>query len=65
MIYDQTRAAAVRSRLIQQRHGRSGGIVPPFLTSAVDGSEWSASHLCRSIHGEEAPVPIGEEAGWA
>jgi hypothetical protein len=23
---------------------RSGGIAPPFLTSAVDGDEWSASH---------------------
>jgi hypothetical protein len=22
----------------------SGGIIPPFLTSAPDGGEWSASH---------------------
>jgi hypothetical protein len=24
----------------------SGGIAPPFLTSALDGGEWSASHPC-------------------
>jgi hypothetical protein len=27
----------------------SGGITPPFLTSALDGSEWSASCPGRSI----------------
>jgi hypothetical protein len=26
---------------------KSGGIAPPFLTSALDGGEWSASRLCR------------------
>jgi hypothetical protein len=25
----------------------SGGIAPLFLTSAVDGDEWSATRLCR------------------
>jgi hypothetical protein len=24
----------------------SGGIAPPFLTRALDGAEWSASHHC-------------------
>jgi hypothetical protein len=25
----------------------SGGIAPPFLALALDGGEWSASHLCH------------------
>jgi hypothetical protein len=34
----------------------SGGIAPPFLTSALDGGEWSASRPCRFNSGEEALV---------
>jgi hypothetical protein len=33
----------------------SGGIAPPFLTSAFDGDEWSASCPGHSMHGERAP----------
>jgi hypothetical protein len=33
----------------------SGGIVPPFLTLALDGGEWSASCPGRFIPGEIAP----------
>jgi hypothetical protein len=37
-----------------------------FLTSALDGSEWSASHPGRDLHLRKGPpVPIGQEAGWA
>jgi hypothetical protein len=37
-----------------------------FLTSALDGGEWSASRLGRALPpGKEHPVPIGSEAGWA
>jgi hypothetical protein len=37
-----------------------------FLTSAVEGGEWSASRPCRALPpGKEPPVPIVEEAGWA
>jgi hypothetical protein len=32
----------------------SGGTVPPFLTSALDGGEWSAPHPSRFIPGERA-----------
>jgi hypothetical protein len=32
-----------------------------FLTSALDGGEWSASHSGRAL----PPVPIVQEAGWA
>jgi hypothetical protein len=32
-----------------------------FLTSALDGGEWSASRPGRSL----PPVSIGQEAGWA
>jgi hypothetical protein len=33
----------------------SGGIAPPFLTSALDGGEWSASRPYRIIPRERAP----------
>jgi hypothetical protein len=33
----------------------SGGIVPPFLTSALDGGEWSASPPSRFTPGQRAP----------
>jgi hypothetical protein len=32
-----------------------------FLTSALDGGEWTASRPDRAL----PPVPIGQEAGWA
>jgi hypothetical protein len=40
------------------RHERireSGGIDPPFLTSALDGREWSASRSGRFTYGERFP----------
>jgi hypothetical protein len=33
----------------------SGGIAPPFLTSALERGEWSASRPGRFISGEEIP----------
>jgi hypothetical protein len=33
----------------------SGGIAPPFLTTPLDGGEWSASHP----PGKSPPVPFG------
>jgi hypothetical protein len=33
----------------------SEGLAPPFLTSEVDGIQWSALRICRSIPGETAP----------
>jgi hypothetical protein len=37
-----------------------------FLTSALEGGEWSASRPGRSLPpGKEPPVPIVQEAGWA
>jgi hypothetical protein len=35
---------------------RSGGTAPPFLTSAPNGGEWSASRPCRFTPGERAPT---------
>jgi hypothetical protein len=42
----------------------NGGITPPFLTTALNGGEWSASRLCRFTPGERASGThwIG---GWA
>jgi hypothetical protein len=37
----------------------SGGIAPPFLTSTLDGGEWSASRPGRFAAGKERLVPIG------
>jgi hypothetical protein len=39
----------------------NGGIASPFLTSALDGGEWLASHSSRYTLGEPA-VHIGLEA---
>jgi hypothetical protein len=37
-----------------------------FLTSTLDGGEWSASRPgCALPPGKGPPVPIGQEAGWA
>jgi hypothetical protein len=37
-----------------------------FLTSALDGGEWSASRPGRALPpGKGSPVPIGQEAGRA
>jgi hypothetical protein len=37
-----------------------------FTTSALDGSEWSASRPGRALPlGKGPPVPIVQEAGWA
>jgi hypothetical protein len=37
-----------------------------FLTSALDGGEWSASRPGHALHpGKGPPVPTGQEAGWA
>jgi hypothetical protein len=33
----------------------SGGIAPPFLTSALEGVEWSAPRPSRVTRGERAP----------
>jgi hypothetical protein len=37
-----------------------------YLTSALDGGEWSASRPGRASPPEkELPEPIGQESGWA
>lgn len=42
--------------------GGSGGIVAPFLISALDASEWSAS--TASSLTKQPLVPIVHQAGW-
>jgi hypothetical protein len=37
-----------------------------FVTSALEGGEWSASRPGRALlPGKEPPVPTVQEAGWA
>jgi hypothetical protein len=40
----------------------SEGIAPPFLTSALDGGEWS--YPCHLTPPKQPLVPITQEAGW-
>jgi hypothetical protein len=54
--------------LLKQGHEHvwgSGNIAPPFLTSALDGGEDSASRLGRFTPGKRTPLPTGYEAEWA
>jgi hypothetical protein len=51
-----------------EAYGGRGGIYSfyLYLTSALDGGEWSASRPGRALPpGKGRPVPIGYEAGWA
>jgi hypothetical protein len=41
---------------------RSGGIAPPFLTSALDEGKWSTSRFGRFISEETVPGTIAYEA---
>jgi hypothetical protein len=41
----------------------SGGIAPPFLTSALDGGEWSASRPGRYTPRERGPGTY-RVGGW-
>jgi hypothetical protein len=41
----------------------TGGIALPFLTLALDGGEWSATHLYHFTPGERTPVPIEWKLG--
>jgi hypothetical protein len=41
----------------------NGGIAPSFLTSELDGGEWSASSPCRFTAGESTPGTQRIE-GW-
>jgi hypothetical protein len=43
----------------------SGDRLHAFLTSAVDGGEWSVSRFGRLAPEKEHPVSIGYERGWA
>jgi hypothetical protein len=43
----------------------SGGLAPLFLTSALDGCEWSASRPGRFTTGKELAVPNRYKARWA
>jgi hypothetical protein len=40
-------------------YGGSGCIATPFLTSALDGGDWSASSTAAVLPGKEPPVLIG------
>jgi len=44
---------------------RHVGGVKPFLTSELDGGEWSASRLCRFIPWKEPLYPLNRGLGWA
>jgi hypothetical protein len=41
-----------------ETYGGGGSVSPPFLTSALDGGEWSASRPGSLTPGGTAQVPI-------
>jgi hypothetical protein len=43
----------------------NGGIVPSFLTFALDGDVWSASCPAALSLSNEPLMPPGKEAAWA
>jgi hypothetical protein len=50
----------------RQMEGGGGISSYSFLTSALDGGEWSASRPGRALSpGKGPPVPIVQESGWA
>jgi hypothetical protein len=50
-------------------YGGVEDIVPPFLTSALHGGEWSGSHLCHFTPWDSPHYPfdkrLGEPQGWS
>jgi hypothetical protein len=46
-------------------YGGRGGIAPTYyLTSALDGGEWSLSRPGRALApGKGPPIPVGQELG--
>jgi hypothetical protein len=43
----------------------TGGLAPPFLTSALDGGEWIGSRPGAFTPVQESPVLIGLVTEWA
>jgi hypothetical protein len=62
-MYICTYTYKVKLPMCQEDKRGSGSIAPPFLTSALDGGERSASLPVLFTPGKRAPVPIGKEAG--
>jgi hypothetical protein len=53
-------------RFIEAHLGKRRYSSYSFLTSALEGGEWSASRPGRALPPDkEPPVPIVQEAGWA
>jgi hypothetical protein len=57
---------SIKNKAVPLHAMKAPGVAYSFLTSALDGGEWSASCPGRALHpGKGPPVPIGQEAGWA
>jgi hypothetical protein len=66
MLLYNVKSKAVPSRSIEVPLGDRRYSSCSFLTSALEGGEWSASRPGRALPPDkEPPVPILEEAGWA
>jgi hypothetical protein len=59
------KAIPVLSTTPLRRIGGVEGYLHAFLTSEIDGGEWSASRPGRFTPGKKPFVSNGEEAGWA
>jgi hypothetical protein len=52
-----------RGRKLMKKYGGSGCIAPPFLTFALEGGEWSASHPGYFTPGNSCRYPLGKRLG--
>jgi hypothetical protein len=65
-VVPQCKGEAVPLRSIEAHLGDRRYSSYSFLTSALEGGEWSASGPGRALPpGKEPPVPVVQEAGWA
>jgi hypothetical protein len=54
----------INSALCHEDIWGGGGIAPPFLTSALDGGEWSDSRTGHFTHKKKSPwYPLGRRMG--
>jgi hypothetical protein len=60
---DRKRSSYIEKECFEKSQNHCNtGIAPPFLTSKLDGGDWSVSRPGRFTPGEEPTVPIGWEA---
>jgi hypothetical protein len=66
LTHEVAEVVRINVKLSRYRHVGAKEKRSSFLSSALDGGEWSASRPYRAfILGKGSPIPIVQEAGWA